>query len=55
MCDVGVKAHIHDVPDGGVIDTHLKGRIVGIDKAVDLRKMKESVSRGLWGGIVTKQ
>ena len=36
VCDVGIKAHVHDVPDGEVVNAHLEGRIVGIDEAVDL-------------------
>jgi hypothetical protein len=36
VCDMSVKAHVHDVPDGGVINAHLKRRIIGVDEAVDL-------------------
>jgi hypothetical protein len=36
VCNVGVKTHIHDVEDGGVVDAHAEGRVVRKDEAVDL-------------------
>lgn len=36
VCDVSVEAHIHDVEDGRIVDTHAEGWVVGEDEAVDL-------------------
>lgn len=36
VCNVGVEAHIHDVEDGGIVDAHAEGRVVGEDETVDL-------------------
>lgn len=41
VCNVGVEAHVHDVPDCGIIDAHLEGRIVRVDEAVDLRQKND--------------
>jgi hypothetical protein len=43
MEDVGVKAHVVEVPDYIVVQAHFEGRAVGVDIAIQLR-MKTCIS-----------
>jgi hypothetical protein len=36
MRNMRVEAHVHDIPDNGVVETHGEGRVVGVYVAVDL-------------------
>jgi hypothetical protein len=36
MSNMCVETHVHNIPDGGVVDAHLKGWVVGVDVTVDL-------------------
>lgn len=44
VCNVRVEAHVPDVPDGLVVDTHREGR-VGKDAAINIEfKLESSVT-----------
>jgi hypothetical protein len=36
MSNMCVETHVHNIPDCGVVDAHLKGWVIGVDVTVDL-------------------
>jgi hypothetical protein len=48
MSNMCVETHVHNIPDCGVVDTHLKGWVIGVDVAVDLLFLLIRLGWGEW-------